>query len=291
MIRELLLAGAPMVLAWAAVLYKLPVLWRPLGRPGLRADWFAHLPLALALTFLLAPAYLALDEALGVPNLARLLGHASVLIAGWYVTVYFANLALPIDRAQAETKRGAAALALALLLLAVTFRLANIGEEDAFDFTGHFSNRPFVFEYRLVFLVYLAWTMIVLIRLANRHAWATATRLGLPYAVPKPEFAKEVLMAVSIGLLLVGATLPAWRPRFGVPRLYRWYRQYQACRRLYPLWRDLGRAVPEAALVPPRSPIADAVTLRDVELGLIRRVIEIRDCRLALREVVAGGGR
>jgi Family of unknown function (DUF6545) len=316
--RELLLADVPTLLAWAAVLYRLPVLWRQFARPGLRANWFAHFALALALTFLLAPAYLAIDAALGVPNLARLLGHASVLIAGWCVTVYFANLALPMDRAQTETKRGGLALALALLLLVLFFRLANIGEEDAFDFTGHFSNRPFVLEYRLVFLVYLAWTMLVLIRLANRYApvardrpalavglrllgvagwlalayvvhegaWATASRLGVPYPVPQPEFTKEVLMAMSIGLLLVGATLPAWGPRVGVPELYRWYRQYRACRRLYPLWRDLCRAVPEVALVPPPSPLGDVLAVRGVRLRLVRRVIEIRDCRLVLRETL-----
>jgi hypothetical protein len=137
----------------------------------------------------------AVDAAVGVPNLARLLGHASVLIAGWCVAVYLANLALAIDRAQAETRRGglalALALALALLLLGLLFRLANMGEEDAFDFTAHFSNCPFVLEYRLVFLVYLAWTMVVLIRPANRYA---------PVAHDRP--------ALALGLRLVG--LAGW---------------------------------------------------------------------------------
>jgi hypothetical protein len=318
MIRELLLADAPALLAWAAVLYKLPVLWRPLARPGLRAHWFAHLALALALTFLLHPTYLAIDAALGIPNLARLLGHASVLVAGWCVTVYFVHLTLPADRAGAETRRGGLVLVAALVLLGLFFRLASIGEEDAVDFTGHFAGRPFVLEYRLVFLAYLAWTMVVLITLGRRYAplardrpalalglrllglagwvalgyvvhegaWATSSRLGIHYPVPQPELTKELLMAASISLLLIGATLPAWGPRVGIPGLYRWALQYQACRRLYPLWRDLCRALPELALVPPPSPLADALALQGIGLRLVRRVVEIRDCRPALRTYV-----
>ena len=318
MIRELLLGDGPTLLAWAAVLYKLPVLWRPLARPGLRAHWFAHLALALALTFLLHPIYLAIDTAAGMPNLARLLGHASVLIAGWCVQVYFADLTLPADRARAAIRRGGLVLAAALGLLGLFFRLANIGEEDAVDFTGHFAARPFVLEYRLVFLAYLAWTMVVLILLGRRYApvardrpalalglrlmglagwvalgyvvhegaWATSTRLGVGYPVPRPELTKELLMATSISLLVVGATLPAWGPRVGIPRVYRWVQQHQACRRLYPLWRDLCRALPDLALVPPPPPLADALAFRGVGLRLVRRVVEIRDCRLALRDHV-----
>ena len=45
MIRELLLGDGPTLLAWAAVLYKLPVLWRPLARPGLRAHCLPTSPL------------------------------------------------------------------------------------------------------------------------------------------------------------------------------------------------------------------------------------------------------
>jgi len=94
MIGTLLLSYGPLVLAWAAVVYRLPVLWRPVERSGLRAHWFDHLALAVGLTFLRGPVYLAVDAAAGIPNLARLLGHASVLVACWCVQVYFVHLAL-----------------------------------------------------------------------------------------------------------------------------------------------------------------------------------------------------
>ncbi len=320
MIRELVLAMGPLALAWAAVVYRLPVLWRPAETPGLRAHWFAHLALAVALTFLFAPFYLAFDDVVGVANLARLLAHASVLVSAWWVQVYFAYLALPRDRARVTSVRGGVLLLCALLLLAMFFHLANVGE-DAFDFTGHFAGAPFVLEYRLIFLAYLGWSMVILITLARRYAplartrpalflglhllalagwvalayvvhegaWAVSRRLNLPYPVPQPELWKEILVAVSIGLLLIGATLPAWGPRAGVPAIYDWATRYLACRRLYPLWRDLCTALPDLALVPPTSMVTDALALRGIELRLTRRVIEIRDGRLALRTSVPHG--
>ncbi len=320
MIRELVLAIGPVALAWAAVVYRLPVLWRPAETAGLRAHWFAHITLAVALTFLFAPVYLAFDALVGVANLARLLAHTSVLVSAWCVQVYFACLALPRDRARATSVRGGALLLWALLLLGLFFHLANV-DEDAFDFTGHFASAPFVLEYRLIFLAYLGWSMVILITLARRYAplartrpalflglhllalagwvalayvvhegaWAVSRRLNLPYPVPQPELVKEVLVAVSIGLLLVGATLPAWGPRAGVPAMYRWATRYLACRRLYPLWRDLCTALPDLALVPPTSTVSDALAVRGLELRLTRRVIEIRDGRLALRTRVPHG--
>ena len=68
-------------------------------------------------------------------------------------------------------------------------------------------------------------------------------RLGLPYPVPQPELWKEVLIAVSISLLLAGAALPAWGPRRRA-RQDDWAMRYLACRRLYPLWRDLSSPCP-----------------------------------------------
>ena len=321
MIRTLVLSYGSLVLAWVAVAYRLPVLWQPVERLGLRAHWFAHLALAVSLTFLFGPVYLAIDAAAGMPNLARLLGHAVVLVACWCVQVYFVHLALPPRPARAASLRGGLALLAAMVLLAASFGLAHIREEDAVDFTGHFAARPFVLEYRLVFLAYLATSMLVLIRLAHQYApivrdrpslflglhllglagwgalayvlhegaWAASQRLGLSYPAPEPELTKEILMAVSLGLLLVGATLPAWGPRVGVPSWWRWAERHVACRRLYPFWRDLCRAFPELALVAPGSAVADALAVRDVDLRLVRRVVEIRDCRLALRAYLPAG--
>jgi hypothetical protein len=77
--------------------------------------------------------------------------------------------------------------------------------------------------------------------------------------------------------------MPAWGPRVGLPTLLRWIGRYQTYRELYPLWLALYRSSPEIGLMPPSSSVVDALTLRDLDFRLYRRVIEIRDGRLALR--------
>src|SRR5581483_9287589 len=71
----------PTLLMWAAVVYKLPR--RTPRERGARFLWLTLLGLALAMTVLLPPVYLAVDWLSGIPNLARFLGNGLVLVAGW----------------------------------------------------------------------------------------------------------------------------------------------------------------------------------------------------------------
>jgi hypothetical protein len=93
----------------------------------------------------------------------------------------------------------------------------------------------------------------------------------------------QILISASVALIVLGSTMPAWGPRVGLPRLLRWTNRYRAHRRLYPLWRRLCQAVPEVALVPTPPPWRDALNVWNLDFGLHRRVIEIRDARLLLR--------
>jgi hypothetical protein len=308
----------PALLAWVAVLYRVTILRRPVESQGLRGYWFGLLALALAATVLLPPIYLAFDDLVGVRNLARLLAHSLVLVSSWCVQVYLYYLTYTDSRAGAGTRRSACVLVVALALMAACFAQVHVGE-DAFNFSGHYASAPFVFEYRLVFLAYIAWalrTIIVLtwrcadvarsrpalhlglrlvalgcvlglVYVAHEGLWLATGRLGLPYPVPQPERFKQVLIAGIISLVALGASLPGWGPRVGIPALYVWAARYRACRRLYPLWRDLCQACPEIALVAPPSPVADALTVRGLGFRLSRRVVEIRDGHLALRPYMA----
>jgi len=65
--------------------------------------------------------------------------------------------------------------------------------------------------------------------------------------------------------------------------VYRWGEQYCAHRLLYPLWRDLYAVTPDIALDPPHSARADALTIRNLDLHLYRRVMEIQDGVAMLR--------
>lgn len=312
-----ILTYGPTVLAWAAVLYRLPAVRRSPGDAGRRSYWLTLLFLALALTVLLPPVYLWLGRAGGIPNLGRLLGNGLVLIASWTVQAYLFHLNYPPEHARPRVHRMAWALAAALGLMAILFALAPV-DRDAVDFTRRYGDAPYVLEYRLVFLAYLGLALVNVVRLSWRYAGVAerpalalglrlvalgasfglgyaaheglrvgTRRLGLGDPLPAAELLTQLLIAGSVSLIVVGSTMPAWGPRVGIPVLSRWTGRYRACRRLYPLWRDLVRATPEIALVPPPSPLADALAVRDLGFHLYRRVIEIRDGRLALRAYLA----
>lgn len=124
---------------------------------------------------------------------------------------------------------------------------------------------------------------------------AAGSVLGIVYAIGKVvatgvELAgtrSEVLVTTFqlialTGLVLVatGSVLP------GVVRAWRSARHVVSTRRrldsLYPLWSDLVDVAPGIALEPVEPRWRDRLHVRDLDLRLYRRVIEIRDGQLAL---------
>lgn len=89
--------------------------------------------------------------------------------------------------------------------------------------------------------------------------------------------------ATAFALLGLGGSLAALEPlrRAAVD----WYR----CQRLYLLWHELCMAVPTIALQPARTRVIDSLTFRSTKLRLHRRLVEIRDGLLILREWVTPG--
>src|SRR5215211_7719730 len=85
----------PVLFVWAAVVYRLPTLRRSSGTSTTRAYFATLLALATSLTILLPPVYLAVDEISSIPNLARLLGHESMLVAAWAVQRFLLHLNYP----------------------------------------------------------------------------------------------------------------------------------------------------------------------------------------------------
>jgi len=86
-------------------------------------------------------------------------------------------------------------------------------------------------------------------------------------------------------VITIGFTIPSWGPRLTVAAEA--VTRARAYLQLYPLWQLLYRTLPDIALDPPRSRREDLLGLRDLDYRLYRRLIEIRDGRLALAPYMA----
>jgi hypothetical protein len=85
-------------------------------------------------------------------------------------------------------------------------------------------------------------------------------------------------------LITGGLTIPAWGPRLA--DALAWIGRYRAYRGLHPLWLALYRANPHIALDAPTAS-RDPLWIDDLDYRLVRRVVEIRDGRLALRRYLS----
>jgi hypothetical protein len=68
--------------------------------------------------------------------------------------------------------------------------------------------------------------------------------------------------------------------------LLRGFSSWRNANLLYPIWKELCTALPQIALDPPRSRLADALLPQDSQLRLHRRLVEIRDGMLIARDWV-----
>ncbi|HLI52104.1 MAG TPA: MAB_1171c family putative transporter [Thermomicrobiaceae bacterium] len=306
----------PPAVAWAAAGYKLPAVRQRRADPGLLAFWLTLTSLALALTVLVPSIYLEIDHLTSVPNLARLVGDGFALMTAWSVQVFLAYLSLPKTQAKVVTRRLGYLFLPALVLLSALF-VASPVREGALSFVQNSGNVPAILAYRLIFLGCLGLAAFNIARFSRRYALIAmhpALRIGLnldalggivgilyvtheglfvisraagvSYPIPHPVTVTDILIGLGALLTIIGSTLPAWGPRVGIPQLYHWVSTYRSLRRLYPLWLALYRATPEIALMPPGSWLADIFAVRDSHFRLYRRVIEIRDGRLALRPYI-----
>lgn len=90
------------------------------------------------------------------------------------------------------------------------------------------------------------------------------------------------LTAVLAGVLVaVGVSWLGVMRRWST--IWKWAESYRAYRDLYPLWSALMSVAPGLALEPPAGVFRDWFRVRDMDIRLYRRVIEIRDGLLHLR--------
>lgn len=303
----------PVVLAWLAVIYKFPTLKRGLASQAARALWLSLLLFAAALTILFPGVYLAIDGSTNVPNIARLTGHTFVIFASCSSLAVLIHLSLTPKQAVIQVRRAFSLAMTVVIILALCFVLSKPTAEESIAFTERYADSVFIDVYRFAFIAYVGIMLLAVVRLSFRYRTVSRSRpsmhlgitvvivgaiLGLgyvahgllylfarrsniPYPIPD-DVASTVLGALSVSTVVVGATMPEWGDFIRIPRAYLWFEKRHACRRLYPLWRDLSDCAPDLVLGSVPSPLADALSVRDMGIRLYRRVVEIRDGRLAV---------
>lgn len=310
-----LLYAAPPILLWSAVLGRLPALRRRPDDPVLRAYWLAMLTLAGAVTVAIPPVQQAVDQRVGVSDVALLLRHLLALGCACAAQAFLLYPSSSSEEARPLVRRQLWALVATLLAMAALFVVGK-AHHQGFDILRGPQTGRFVLVYWLLWLSYLGLALVNAARLLGRWARLSDNRLlqsglrlisvgavvGLGYVgyhlavlatsqfgwpprhlLGDQEFIIQVLTIASQLLLVVGLTMPAWGPKFGIPRLLRWVDYYRGLRRLYPLWRELCQARPDVALAPPTGVWRDRLRLRGAEFWLHRRIAETRDAQLRLR--------
>ncbi|MER8102851.1 MAB_1171c family putative transporter [Kitasatospora sp. NPDC094016] len=278
-----------------------------------RYSCYATALLAAALLLLAPPTVQAADRLhlLGIaPAVPVLLG--DVLRIGAACAIRLLALALrDPEPARRAVRRQLALLAGVLGVRAVLFVAAAPGL-DASDLTAAPSTgaRLALAGYTAAGVLYLAYCLTALLRRLARLARAAAPgrqRSGLRLltlslvagllwnawgvddvvqaAVTGTQAGAEdalcgVLGLLCVALLAAGLGSTVWPAAHAAVR--RWLRAHRRYRALAPLWRDLHTVLPEIALAPAsRLPLLPP---RDPQFALYRRIIEIHDARLILRQ-------
>ena len=110
-----------------------------------------------------------------------------------------------------------------------------------------------------------------------------ATFVGVTLSGPTPrgeEAVSAILVMIASVFLLSGFAVPSLEPRLA--GMTDWLTSYRYHRTIYPLWHAFYEAVPSIALDPPSTRWQAVWSPRDVKFRTLRRVIEIRDGRLAI---------
>jgi hypothetical protein len=265
---------------------------------------------ALAVSITVETFAAAIDGAAGVPNLARMAGNCATLVAATGGQLYLVHVTHPpaVARRRSRLRYAVLGATLAAMVAIFAFTPSDPSTSAADPRSGQVTyGSPLT----LLYVGYLGAALVEITRLSWRYApltdlaslrlglrvTATGAALGVAYTALKAMFllAHDVgwdlgrwetpvlapLFAVAALLIVAGATLPAWGRALGAIR--RGAGRHRSYRRLHPMWAMLHAAFPETALVAAPSWLAERLDVRELRFRLYRRVIEIRDCQLALR--------
>jgi hypothetical protein len=303
---------ATTIVALAVVVYRNLLLIRGPRTPARWCVTLATWSIAVGMGFGIPSAYTWLDELVGVPNLARLVRHASAMTCIFALQLMYVYLDESKPARRAVVSR-VVLWSVAVTALSVLFALAPVDVEEPENFTDVYATAPWIPQYMIVYLGYLAVGTVDQIARARRYARRAQGRVlvrtvgnmyaaGLGIAAVYIAFKASVIAAAQLGVRLpvsqtsvttvllfaavctvsYGTLSPVVKPWLtSTQRLPGRFRVY---RRLHPLWLACYRASSHIALDPPADPARNPwLPPRQLEAALYRRVIEILDGIRALR--------
>ncbi|MEV6849129.1 MAB_1171c family putative transporter [Actinoplanes sp. NPDC051411] len=281
-----------MILLWVATAVRLPTLWRDRRQ---RALWTAVFALALAKSASFPPVAARLHAAI-VPNLigvavafcllrfiALVTGAGSrrwplVVTAGVLVTlgVLGAIAGSEIDN-RGEVLAGPLPPAAVAYWVALESYLGAVLVSVGRLFWTVGRAAPAGLP-RLGLRAIAAGAAVISLYAATKTILIVVHGFGAPIAFERIEPVAHVIQAAAILVAVAGSLVPATRRARAVVAAYR------SLLKLRPLWRAMKEAFPEVILFSPRRAVIELAGVDDVDLRLYRRVIEIRDGMLALRD-------
>lgn len=291
-------------LLWMVVAIRLPTLTRS---PAQRYLFVGLVALALGFTLDIPQVVAGLHDRGAGPNVPHLAKHIMVIVAASAVQEVVRALGLdPAQAAEHRTRRALTGGGATAALIAL-FALAPVHTDPVPSLTSAAVGEPTLLGYWAVYLAALTTALVGIARtcitslrtfppgpVRTGMSWMGAgALLGLAYCAHKAiylatatsdiaahgvrtmETVQSTLQAGGILAFVVGLLWPV-AARWPLVRHLTAYRTY---RRLHPLWRAYVEAEPGIAFDD-----TGKARLRDIEFRLYRRVIEIRDGMLAVRQ-------
>ena len=302
------LTGIVLALLWGIVVARFPTLWRDAQQ---RAMWATLFSLAVTRT-VAAPGVNAMlgeltSEAEVIPHL---LG-----VVTTFLLLRFVSVITDYDATHPHAMRYQLLLAMSVLaaLILLINRVPGGIRTTATELTST-AITPAAATYWVILNGYLGTVLVIATGLfwrTSRLAQAGRLRNGLRtittgillvtvYAVLKTgvivahsvgvtmpleqaEPAANALRTIGIFICLVGVAVPASGKAHSAIHAYR------SLWALRPLWRVMRRTFPDLILFPRRRALLELAGVDEVQLRLYRRVIEIRDGMLTLRDYLPAG--
>ena len=275
--------------------------------------WMAFVFALLAVAFLLriSGVYLWVERAFGPKSLADAVVRTALMAAAFGAQSLIREVSIPNSMRSAWRGSRPTALLVCLSALWSSFIIGHRSGDSQFGSFANVAGWPTV--YAAAFLLYMAYVATDVMLGCWRYAkpadgslqlglrfmaigcGTTVIYVGFKATAVVRAHSSPISTAVEAGVgetaavlaalpIAVGAALPAaerrWRAALD------WRRRYAAHDKLYPLWSALTAVSPGVALDPATSRTLDRLRIRDLEMRLYRRVIEIRDGRLALRDAL-----